>query len=377
MAQPARKTVNLGMIGVGGFGSSGHMLAYTESPHAKIVAVCDAVADRAAEVAAEWQVGRSFADYRELLAMPDVEAVDVCTPNFTHKEIALAALSSGKHVICEKPLALSVADARAMERAARAAGTRNAVNFVHRYVPSARYVKQLIDEGALGQIYHVHMTYAQGWLTDPNFPRVWRLNKAAAGSGTLGDIGIHAIDLVRWWLNDEVRSVAGRLTTFRTERPAVAPTTTMPSVRHSLHPTANAVEMAPVDVDDEATWLASFNGGAQCVFFTSRNATARSNYQRAEIYGSDGAVTFDNSVRGHLQASLGGAMWKRNAWATIDVPAALMREDRKNSMHYFVQDIATGSQIAPTFHDGVRAQEVLAAVEQSAAERRWLDVDYG
>jgi len=370
------KRVQLGMIGVGGWGTAGHLQAYHESPHAEVVAVCDAVSERAADVAARWGIARYVADYRDLLAIPGIEAVDIATPNNTHYAIALDALAAGKHVMCEKPLAITIDDARTMARAARETGRHNAVNFVHRFVPSARYVKQLLDEGALGEIYHVNMTYAQGWLTDPSFPRVWRLHRAAAGSGTLGDIGIHAVDLVRWWLGDEVACVSGRLTTFRKERPLVSPSATMPSVRDPFRPAAPAAEMAPVDVDDEATWLASFNRGAQCLFFTSRNATARANYQRAEIYGSDGAIVYENAVRNTVQASLGSAMWKRNAWATLNVPRELMLEDGKNSMHYFVQDIATGSCIAPTFHDGVRAQEVLTAVEQSAEQRRWVDVEY-
>jgi predicted dehydrogenase len=364
------------MIGVGGWGVAGHLQAYKDSPHAQVVAVCDAVAERAEQVAGEWGVAHAFADYRELLAMPGVDAVDIATPNNTHRDIAMAALAAGKHVMCEKPLAIELEHAREMARAAVEIGRINAVNFVHRFVPSARYVKQLIDEGAVGEIYHVNIAYAQGWLTDPSFPRVWRLNAAVAGTGTLGDIGIHVSDLVRWWLTDEVRSVAGRLTTFRKERPTVAASATMSSVRDRAGRAEPATEMAPVDVDDEATWLATFEKGTQCVFFSSRNATARANLIRAEIYGSDGAIVYENGVRATVEASLGGSMWKRNAWATLPVPPALLREDAKNSMHYFVQDIATNSRIAPTFNDGLRAQEVLTAVERSWAERRWVEVDY-
>jgi predicted dehydrogenase len=364
------------MIGVGGWGAGGHMQAYKDSPHAEVIAVCDALAERARQVAGDWQVENAFSDYRDLLAMPGIDAVDIATPNNTHREIALAALAAGKHVLCEKPLAIEIEHAREMGRAAREMGRVNAVNFVHRYVPSARYVKQLLDEGAVGDVHHVNIAYEQGWLTDPSFPRVWRLNAAVAGTGTLGDIGIHAADLVRWWLGDDAASVVGRLTTFRKERPTVAASATMSSVRDAVGRVAPAAEMAPVDVDDEASWLASFKNGAQCIFFSSRNATGHANLIRAEIYGSDGAIIYDNGVRNTVQASLGSSMWRRNAWATLPVPTALTREDGKNSMHYFVQDVATGSQIAPTFQDGVRAQEVLTAVERSVRERRWVDVEY-
>lgn len=368
--------VRVGMIGVGGWGVAGHMQAYKDSPHADVVAVCDAVPDRAKQVAAEWGVANAFGDYRELLAMPGVDAVDIATPNNTHREIALAALAAGKHVMCEKPLAIELEHAREMAGAAAESGRVNAVNFVHRFVPSARYVKQLIDDGALGEIYHANIAYSQGWLTDPNFPRVWRLNAAVAGTGTLGDIGIHVCDLVRWWLTDEVSSVSGRLTTFRRERPTVAATATMSAVRERARRAEPTAEMAPVDVDDEATWLTTYEGGAQGLFFSSRNATARANHIRAEIYGSDGAIVYENGIRDTVEASLGSSMWKRNAWAKLPVPPALLREDAKNSMHYFVQDVATGSRIAPTFADGLRAQEVLTAVVRSWAERRWVDVEY-
>ena len=371
------RVVNIGVIGVGGWGGTGHMRAYADSPHARVVAVCDTVLERARQVAGQWDVPQALDDHRALLALPEVEAVDVATPNDTHYEIVLAALAAGKHVLCEKPLALTVQDAREMERAAAEHGRRGAVNFIHRYVPSARYVKLLLDEGALGRIYHCNVTYAQGWLTDPGFPRVWRLNRAVTGSGVLGDLGSHAIDLARWWLGAEIGSVSGRLTTFNHRRPLPPSPTAIhgPAGPPLDRAAAGPIPLVEVDVDDEATWLASFENGAEGHFFTSRNATARSNHIRAEIYGSDGAIVYDNAVRDSVQASLGRAMWHRNAWATLAVPSALMREDGKNAMHYAVEDVLFGTSVAPTFHDGVRAQEVMDAVVRSAAERRWVDVE--
>jgi predicted dehydrogenase len=372
MTKSDRRVVKIGMIGVGGWGTVGHLSAYHESPHAEVVAVCDALADRATQVAREWGVERAYADYRELLADPAVEAVDIATPNNIHYEIAMAAIEAGKHLICEKPLALTVEHAREMTEAAERAGVRNSVNFVHRYVPSARYVKQLIDEGALGQIHHVNLTYEQGWLIDPAFPRVWRLNAAIAGTGVLGDLGSHIIDLAAWWLGAELTAVCSRLTTFVDQRPAVAPSVTQTSARDGQRPPA--AELAPVDVDDESAWLATYTNGTQGVFFTSRYATARRNWQRAEIFGSEGAVVFENEVRDSVQASLGAPMARRNAWGRLPVPPALMREDGKNSMHYFPQDIATGGQTGPTFRDGLRVQEAMDAIVRSAAERCWVAV---
>jgi predicted dehydrogenase len=367
------RVIQIGMIGVGGWGTVGHLNAYKVSPHARTVAVCDVVGERAEQVAAEWHVERAYSDYRELLADPAVEAVDIATPNNTHYEIALAALAAGKHVMCEKPLAITVPEAREMVDAAVTAGVHNSVNFVHRYVPSARYVKQLLDEGVLGRIFHLNLSYQQGWLVDPAFPRVWRLSAEVAGTGVLGDLGSHVIDLARWWLGSELTAVAARLTTFQDRRPR--------ATAGALISAAQAVLAAPVesdlvsvDVDDEATWLATFANGAQGSFFTSRNATARRNYQRAEIYGSEGAIVFENEVRDSVQASLGSAMTRRNAWATLPVPPGLMREEGKNSMHYFPEDIATGGQVGPTFVDGLRAQEAMAAIERAARDRAWVPV---
>jgi predicted dehydrogenase len=362
------------MIGVGGWGAGGHMKAYSDSPYAEVVAVCDAVGERAEQVAREWGVANVYSDYRELLRDPAVEAVDIATPNNTHYDIAMAVIAAGKHMLCEKPLALSVAHAREMTEAAERAGIRNSVNFVHRYVPSARYVKQLLDEGAIGRIYHVNCVYEQGWLIDPQFPRVWRLNAEVSGTGVLGDLGSHVIDLVRWWTGSELTSVTSRLTTFLHERPATAQSSMMTVIRDGYRTEQPKVEMAEVDVDDESAWLATLANGAVGNFFSSRYATARRNYQRAEIYGSDGAIVFDNDIRNELQVSLGSAMGRRNAWGTLPVPPALIAEDRKNSMHYFVEDIVRGTQIGPTFRDGLAAQVAMDAIVRSAEQRRWVDI---
>jgi predicted dehydrogenase len=365
LAAPMRSSiVRVGVIGVGGFGGGGHMRAYAESPYAQVVAVCDLSPERARQIAGQFGVEAAFDDYRDLLALAEVDAVDVATPNDMHCQITLAALAAGKHVLCEKPLALSVEDARRMERAAVEAGLGAKVNFIHRFVPAARYVKQLLDEGALGRIFHCNITYAQGHLTDPTAPRAWRMHKAVTGTGVLGDLGTHAVDLARHWMGTEFTAVSGRLTTFTRERP-------LPGA------TGSSIPLLPVDVDDEATWLASFANGAEGSFFTSRNATGHANHIRAELYGSAGGLIYDNAIRDSVQASLGDAMWKRGAWATLSVPSSLMRDQGKSSLHYWIEDLVLGSRMAPTFHDGVRAQEVVDAVVRSAEARRWVEVELG
>ena len=188
------------------------------------------------------------------------------------------------------------------------------------------------------------------------------MHKAVTGTGVLGDLGTHAIDLARHWMGTELTSVSGRLTTFTKERP-------LPGA------TGPTVPLVEVDVDDEATWLASFANGAEGTFFTSRNATGHANHIRAELYGSEGGLIYDNAVRDSVQASLGRAMWKRGAWANLPVPSGLMKDDGKSSLQYWIEDLVLGSAMAPTFHDGVRAQEVVEAVVRSAEERRWVEVE--
>lgn len=378
MARNDQRPMRIGIIGLGGWGASGHLNAFLSSPHAEIVAVCDVVPGRADEVAQQFDVESAFTDYRDLLRLPNLDAVDIATPNKFHREITLAALAAGKHVLCEKPLALTVEHAQEMTDAAAKAGVHAAVNFVHRFVPSARYVKQLIDEGALGKIYHCNLVYEQGWLTDPHFPRTWRLDASVAGTGVLGDLGVHLIDLARWWLSTEITSVSGRLTTFTPRRPLPgAPVAAMPRIANSavsgvpVDPSAGLVD---VDVDDEAAFLATFANGAQGMIFSSRNCPGYRNYQRVEIFGSDGGLIFDNEKRGTVEASLGGSMWRRNAWAVLPVPRDIMRDDAKGGMHYFAEDVVTGSHNAPTFADGLAAQKVMDAVVRSARSRAWVDI---
>ncbi len=377
MARNDQRPMRIGIIGLGGWGTAGHMQAFHGSSHSDIVAVCDVVPGRAEEIARQFDVESAFTDYRDLLRLPNLDAVDIATPNKFHREIALAALAAGKHVLCEKPLALTVEHAQEMTDAAAKAGVHAAVNFVHRFVPSARYVKQLIEEGALGKIYHCNLVYEQGWLTDPAFPRTWRLDASVAGTGVLGDLGVHLIDLARWWLSTEFTSVSGRLTTFTPRRPLPTPIATMATALNATATgrTADSADAtADVDVDDEAAFLATFANGAQGMVFSSRNCPGHRNYQRVEIFGSDGGLIFDNEKRDTVEASLGGAMWRRNAWAVLPVPRDIMRDDAKGGMHYFAEDVATGSRNAPTFADGLAAQKVMDAVVRSARSRAWVDI---
>ena len=226
--------------------------------------------------------------WQALVARDDIDLIDVCTPGDTHAEIAIAALEAGKHVLCEKPLANTVEEAEAMARAAEKAaahGVRSMVGFTYRRVPAIALARQLVAEGRLGTLHHVRAQYLQDWIVDPQAPLSWRLDKSKAGSGALGDIGAHIIDLAQFITGDSIGRVSGRLRTFVDERP-------LPSEHAGLSGTAGA-GTGTVTVDDAATFLAEFRGGALGVFEATRFANGRKNAIRIEINGSAGSLAFD------------------------------------------------------------------------------------
>jgi predicted dehydrogenase len=347
--------VRVGVIGVGGIAVLRHLPAYAglrERGEAEVVALCDVDAARARTVAAEWSVPVVCADEHELLARPDIDAVSICTPNVAHYAQALAALRAGKHVMCEKPLAMTVEQARELTATARQAGLVTGVNFRYRWIPAALFVTDLLRSGALGRVYHGIFDYLSGPLADPERPMGWRTRRAEAGSGALGDLGSHLIDLAAHWLG-EARRVDGRLTTYVTERPA---------------PDGGRL---PVDVDDAANFTIEYENGAHGHFLATRMALGRGNYQRIELYGSQGAVsyTFDKWDRGgdRVQVCLGGEQARFGGFSSTQVEPAHLLGTPIGALLEFVAAIRAGREAVPSFADGLRAQEIMAAIEASAA----------
>lgn len=226
-------------------------------------------------------------DFARLLERDDVELVDLSTPGYTHYELAMAALRASKHVLCEKPLANSLDEAREMAEAAERAGTVAMVCFNYRRVPAVQLAKRLIEQGRLGEIRHWRAVYLQDWLLNPEAPKSWRLDKETAGSGALGDFGTHLVDLARF-LVGEVTEVAGTKETFVKER----------SVE------AGSTNMSPVTVDDGAAFLARFENRAIGTFEASRVAPGRKGGESFEINGSHGSVVFDLERMNELQVYL-------------------------------------------------------------------------
>ncbi|WP_375547162.1 Gfo/Idh/MocA family protein, partial [Micromonospora chalcea] len=230
-------------------------------------------------------------DWRRLVESDEIDVVDICTPGDSHREIALAALAAGKHVLCEKPLANSVAEAREMTEAAaraRESGVRAMCGFNYRRVPAVALMRQLVAEGRIGEIRHVRAVYLQDWIVDPQFPLVWRLQKDRAGSGALGDIGAHIIDLTQYVTGQLVTGVSALTETFVRQRPLVAGSSGL-----AAQADGNGSATGQVTVDDAAVFVARLDGGALATYEATRFATGRKNALRVEINGSRGSVVFD------------------------------------------------------------------------------------
>jgi predicted dehydrogenase len=319
------------------------------------------------KIAAETMGWEEYAtSWENVIQRKDIDVIDICTPGDSHVEIAVAAAESGKVVLCEKPLANTLAEAEKMLDAVRKNSVIHMICHNYRRAPAVSLARQLIDEGRIGKIFHYRGTYLQDWIVNPDFPRVWRLEKAKAGSGALGDIASHSIDLARY-LVGEITEVSGLLKTFITERPL---------------PGSN--QKAPVDVDDAALSLVRFENGAIGSIEGTRFATGRKNYNRFEINGSKGSLVFDLERMNELELYIeeGANSGFRTILATDAKhpyvagwwpPGHIIGYE--HTFTHTVLDLikAVDAQQVPTpnFEDGVRNQRVLAAIERAAESRSW------
>lgn len=321
-------------------------------------------------------------DWKALITRDDVDLVDICTPGDTHAEIAIAALEAGKHVLCEKPLANSVAEAEAMVRAAGSSTGLAMVGFTYRRVPAIQLARTLVADGRIGTVRHVRAQYLQDWIADPQAPLSWRLDKQKAGSGALGDIGAHIVDLAQFVTGESVTGVSAVLETFVKERPVA-------SEHSGLHGTAGT-ETGPVTVDDAAIFLGRMSGGGLATFEATRFAWGRKNAIRLEINGSLGSLAFDfedMNVLHYFDASEDAVVagFRRivvtepeHAYVSAWWPAGHGLGYEHAFTHQAVDlitAIAEHRQPVPSFADGLVVQRVLAAVEESAAnDSTWTPV---
>ncbi|MFV2145032.1 Gfo/Idh/MocA family protein [Isoptericola sp. G70] len=391
MGDADRARLGIGMVGYSFMGAA-HSHAWRTAPRffelplrTEMTAVVGRDPERVAEAATRLGWDSSETDWHRLLERDDIDLVDICTPGNTHAEIAIAALDAGKHVLCEKPLANTVAEAEQMVAAADRAAARGAramVGFTYRRVPAIQLARQLVADGRIGQVRHVRAQYLQDWLSDPSAPLSWRLDKEKAGSGALGDIGAHIVDLTQFITGEQITGVTGVLETFVTERPVA-------TVFAGLSGTGGD-ETGPVTVDDAAAFLARMSGGGLGVFEATRYAQGRKNAIRIEINGSKGSLAFDfedMNVLHFFDAEESGATagFRRIVVTEADhhayVAAWWPPGHGLGYEHAFthqvvdlVSAIAGGEDPAPSFADGLAVQRVLDAVERSAEKGVWLDV---
>jgi predicted dehydrogenase len=346
-----RDLIRVGVIGTGGIAQYLHLRQYSECDDAEVVALCDVSEEALAATQLRWGLedAATFANAGAMLAEVDLDAVSICSPNDSHRDLALAASEAGVAVLCEKPLALNAAQARDMVQGAEAAGVVNMTGFSKRFFPAARLAKSLIREGELGEIYVLEGHYVQGWGLRAGLPLVWRLQRDRAGSGALGDLGSHLFDLARWWVG-EAEEVVALTRTFVSQRP-------LPEGRG----------IGTVDVDDHVGFLVHFQGGAVGTFTASRMVGSIRDDCRLTAHGSQGSLTFTTQQRDKLQVCLGEAMQSPEPFTEVDVP----REHKNvDEIPTFVQAVRAGTPVEPSFVDGLRCQELLDAVLESAATGR-------
>ena len=370
--------VNVALIGAGFMGKA-HSNAWRQvsafcaprlTPHLQVICGLSRPQVRAAAKAFGW--AETASDWRKVVARPDIHIVDICTPGDSHAEIAIAAARAGKAVLCEKPLANTVRDAEAMLAAVEKAGVPHMVCHNYRRVPAIALAKQIIKEGRIGTIRHFRGVYLQDWITNPAFPLVWRLDRRRAGSGALGDIGSHVIDLARM-LVGEIAEVSGLTATFIKTRPL--PDTPSRKGR--------------VTVDDAAVAVVRFANGAIGSIEATRLAPGRKNHNRFEINGSLGSLSFDlerlNELEVYFESDPPALRGFRTVLVTEQTHPYLAawwppghvigwEHTFTHTVHDLLDAVAAERVPSPNFHDGVMNQRVLDAFERSSRTRRWAPV---
>jgi len=380
--------VKVGMIGYKFMGKA-HSNAYRalpmffpESMQPEMKVICGRNEEAVSKAAKQFGWAEYTSDWKQLLSRDDIDLIDINAPSNVHKEIAITAAKAGKHIYCEKPLALTLKDSREMLAVAESENIKHMIGFNYRFTPAVILAKKLIEEGRLGEIYHFRAWFLQDFITDPNFPLVWRLQKEIAGSGAHGDLGAHLIDMAHYLLGD-ITEVIGMSETFIKERP-------IPENMEGLSATnTKSSNKGKVTVDDATLFLARFSNGALGSFESSRFATGHRSTNSFEINGSKGSVIFDferlNELQVYFDDDKEDVQGFRRVLATDDAhafseawwPAGHAIGYEHTFTHAFVElmdAFRENRQPVPNFADGVKCQQVLEAVETSIESKRWINV---
>ncbi|HKF63604.1 MAG TPA: Gfo/Idh/MocA family oxidoreductase [Dongiaceae bacterium] len=364
------RRLGVGLIGAHTWAEKAHLPGYKAHERVAIVAICDVMPERAQAMAAKFGARRVYSDHQALLADPEVEMVDVCTPTHTHLSLSRDAIAAGKHVLSEKPLATEAAPAFDAARAADDKGVRTKLGFTFRYSPAIRQVKQWITEGALGEIFHIHGFEQNSQFLDPDFP----LRQVAPDAprdrlipSSIIGYGSHLVDLMRW-LGGDFRSVASTMRNFVPER----------AIR-------GAVGRHRIPVEDGAVAIVEYDSGAQGLLQSSYIAIG--NYPGVElrVYGSKGAAVARLIVERGIAETLHFATADAVEFRKIDLPADRLPPGTslgtpwpelyyRNLVRFFVDEILEGRPQECTFFDGAKSQEIVDAIIKAHFERRWVDL---
>jgi predicted dehydrogenase len=375
------KPLNLAMIGYGFMGRA-HSNAYRKVNHffdlkhqPVLKAVCARDAAKAQQFADTWGYESVETDWKAVLKRKDIDAVDICTPNNLHAEIAIAAAKAGKMVLCEKPLSMDAKEGEKMVKAVEAAGVPNMVWYNYRRVPAVTFARQLIDQGKLGRIFHFRAKFLQDWTISKDLPQggqaLWRLDVHAAGSGVTGDLLAHCIDTAIW-LNGKVRSVSAMTETFVKER------------KHNL-----TGKVEKVGIDDACAFLARFDNGSLATFESTRYARGHKALYTFEINGEHASIAwdlhdlhrlswFDHRDEGPLRGwrsvhvTDGEHPYMKNWW----VPGLQIGYEHSfvHQVADFLESLSKKKPAAPTFRDALETQYVCDAVLKSAKSGKWVEV---
>jgi len=381
------KELRVGMIGYGFMGRA-HSNAYKRLTdffpvrHKPVLkAVCARNAGKAKAFADNWGYERIVSDWKDLVEAPDIDLIDIGSPNNTHRDIALAAAKNGKMIVCEKPLAMNAAEAEEMVKAVEAAGVPNMVWFNYRRVPAIALAKQVVDEGRIGRAFHYRATYLQDWTIAEDVPQggpgLWRLDASVAGSGVTGDLLAHSIDTAMW-LNGAITRVVAKTETFVKEREHVV-----------------TGKRQAVTIDDACMFLAEFANGSMGTFESTRYARGRKNFNTFELNGAGGSIYFDLEEPEYLQffeytqlqsgkkveSHLTG--WRKIHTTNSEhpymnrywVPGTCIGYEHTflNALADFVMGVESGKPTQPDFRNALQTQKVCDAVLKSAREGKWMD----
>lgn len=374
-----KKTLNIGLIG-GGFMGRTHSNGYNRIrnffPDLEFTPVLKAVCFRnetkLKAFAEQWGYESIETDWRKLIERDDIDAVDICTPNDTHAEIAIAAAKAGKMILCEKPLARNLEESQVMVDAIEAAGVKNTVWYNYRRIPAVTLAKNIIESGKLGKIYHYRANFLQDWTINENLPQggeaLWRMDAAVAGSGVVGDLLSHCVDTAIW-LNGCIKEVSGMTETFVKER---------------MHQLTGKVEQ--VHIDDACSFFCKFNNGSLGLFESTRYARGHKALYTFEINGANASIRWDLHDLNRLEYFDNGDESNLRGWRSIHVTDGEQPYMNKwwvpglgiGYEHSFVHQVAdflksleTGEPCSPTFKEALETQKVCQAVLDSAATRSW------